>query len=264
MAANSAADVVLLSEQYPIGRKGVDRGTQSPLFRAFGDVILRGKPGNRLFSLFFVQHKPDDYHWLGVLVFTKGKRLLFFPGTYCPFRLLEGSIKSKQPCTIDHLTLDADGRGRHLTSITPKIHVSIPKAPKLDHSGRHWFTIHYSSTAFMHPLHCQSELRFPVPSSDSGRRCREIDSAIENAPSTIVRLHGDARHWNHNHVGFTFYVGGPGFGHTTDVPAFPAQNVEIEKNAIRTHVVDIDGHTTVQITAYCTAPYLKSEAMLFF
>lgn len=225
--------------------------------------MIEGKPGDRQLALYFVDSNPASAKWLGIITRTKKGRLLFFPGTRVPFRLLESNLPAHRPIEIDHLTMETDGTRSHITSAHSAQHVPIGAPKKVD-DATHWFTLHYQSSVFMHPVSRSTKLIYdPIPGCDAGRRAEEFGRSRDGMNDLMIRLNPSVRHWNHNHLGFTVWVGAPGFADCTRVPK-PADGGFKLEEGIRIHRIGLDGHTELQIVSYCLSEYLRSEAAFYF
>ena len=107
------------------GSLGTDSDPSNPLSRAISSPFMDGSPQERL-SLCFYGNLDNDsldvssHKWLGVFVFSAGRRVIFFPGlTFNPTWVSVSRAKSphrRHDIDIDHISLENSFRRWHFSS----------------------------------------------------------------------------------------------------------------------------------------------------
>lgn len=252
--------LVRLEEEYYFGSDGTDSSPNSPMFRAIQGVLRDGQPNNRLTAAYFMSEASSPPRWFGVFVRTAGRRVTFFPSTNRPYRLLTPHKNGLNQKTIDHFTIDSDYRRSHLTAPKSRMHHGLGPTREIQGS-RHWFTIHYQNEVFMHSVCKRSEFDVPVPMQDAERRIRELNKAREDQVFAMLRLNPTAKHTNHNHLGFSVFVGKPEFANIEGIPHLPNGRFIVVGNAFRIHRLKLDDDAELQISTYCVTHYFDDSEM---
>ena len=124
--------VELSSGGAPLG-PSLEVDADHPLTGGLRQILAEGKPGS--VSRFLVLESGDDRRLLGTVSHTVGDRLLFGPAAYV--QVSTGDPRSRfEGATLDHLTLDAPGKGgRHLS------HIAVRDLPAEHSRGLGWTTV---------------------------------------------------------------------------------------------------------------------------
>lgn len=184
------------------------------LLRALRGIISEGRPQGSLRLLFFKPNlgRPEVF-WLGILMLTAGDRVVFFPaGEITGFDMFHRATPRRaRGFPVDHLTLEPDRRGWHLTGTNPRKSAAGPQTLPLSSGGWLWFGMSSAGPEVMPPVLKENQLRFEVPSVDAKRRIDLLKAVRKGAVDQIISLNQEAFSLNPPwYVQFNFAVGPPG------------------------------------------------------
>jgi hypothetical protein len=261
-------DTAFLTWQIEQGAEGTDSEPNNPLARACNKLFIDGKPHDRLSLCFFGELKESEtscssLKWLGVFVFSAGKRVLFFPGFgFDPewIKIYYSHSKYKYyDFEIDHISLEKNLDRWHLTSQRTARHLGSGRTIPLDHGRVLWFGMSVVQENILREVKKETIVNSQMPSSDSKRRTEVFFKSREGAVFNCVCLAPIARtHFKEGFLHFAFIVGPKGFphyrGNQFGIPiSSPFLKNEIPDDAfvhlpIRTHRLSLCAQIDIQIT----------------
>lgn len=169
------------------------------LARPYKKLFGEGKPIGRITHVFFKTDKWPS-RILGSFCFTRGKRLLFFPGlierklNWCRS---DDDFKSyKSTGFIDHITLDKGFQKVHVTILDPdgtkRPLLRSFETKKIKKNTLFWFGLAIQDPSFLEATPEELILTFRSPSQDSKRRSALIMEARERAILNLTTLNGES------------------------------------------------------------------------
>jgi hypothetical protein len=216
-------DTIRIRWQMPRGELGVDSDPQNPLNASLAKLFSEKSDLDFNLSMFLFDAGVLGLRWFGVLVLTKGRRLLFFPGTISKLDRIEaykGNTKRwNEQFEFDHISLEEDRKTWHITSPGSKKH--LPKRSKgslktleLGEDRCLWFGFSVQSPALLKNLYRETIVTFKSPESDSERRLSEFHKARDGMEFLLMSINGDIdslKESADSFLHFTFIVGKTGF-----------------------------------------------------
>lgn len=195
------ADLLTVTSTLPEGAEGIDDDPFNPLARAANKLLTEGDPIQKISPCYFeAQDSPELFplRWFGVFIHSHGGRLVFFPGfaeryTFV-FRSQGKGRPRARPFVADHLSLDADMKTWHITSLNSRRHEGT--FPTLDvSSGRYlWCGISVAGFERLREVKRQVSTSATAPETDSRRRTDNFLAAREQLVFNTLRLNTEAKH----------------------------------------------------------------------
>jgi hypothetical protein len=192
--------------------------SDSALVRPFRLLIDEGKPIGTINYLFYRSNKS---YVLGVLCYTPGRRLLFFPGSTVrtPRWYTKGQLdltKVEQDNPIDHLTLESDLCSYHATLINSNLKRKVLtsyRTKKVSDNLTYWFGLSLESEKILEECPEENDFQFSSPPQDSQRRVKIVMESRKGAKFHIIELNPNAEPVSGSFLHFDFLVEHHG-GHT--------------------------------------------------
>lgn len=207
----------------PGGELGIDSDPQNPLNASLARLFSEKSDSDFKLSVLLFDAGDLGLRWFGVLVLTKGGRLLFFPGTIRKLDGIEaykGNTKQwNERFEFDHISLEENRKIWHITSTGSKNH--LPKQPKkspktleLGEDRYLWFGFSVKSPALLKKLYRETVVTFTSPESDCERRLSEFHTARNGREFPILSVNGVIDSFKEipdSFLHFTFIAGKTGF-----------------------------------------------------
>ena len=221
MSSPARMDAIEFTWQLDRGANITDSSPESPLHRAFRSPFHEGRPyETHAFCVFVGQRPrrdpPETMRWLGVLVLSAQRRIIFFPGlAVAPdwIQTQSGSIRSaRQGFDLDHLTLDPERQEWHFTSPGSEDHVNGGRTRGHPTGEQLWFGMSAHSPDILRALARTTIVRYPVPPSDVERRLQILSDAERHSSIKALWLpEGSQARFPKGFMHFCFIVGPRGF-----------------------------------------------------
>ncbi len=142
-----------------------------PLIKPFKILFRNGKPIGYLIYL-FLRYNNENY-LIGTLTFTKGGRILFFPGIH-NLKIIDSNVNY----IIEHFTCEYNLKNFHIKIQNDNL--KIPSIPLTEFykDFYHWFTIAFHTVENLVKISRIPHL-VPMPKNDTIRRIGEIKNAFK-------------------------------------------------------------------------------------
>jgi hypothetical protein len=189
------AEILRLTYSIGFGSEGEDSDPANPLSRAANRLLEYGKPFKRLTMCFL--HDMDSYRWFGVFVESDKKLIVFFPGPISAVSSIivyQGNrLQRNKAFNFDHMTLESDFKGWHITS--PKSGRHIGRFPSADlGNGKYlWCGFSFCDGSSLRELLKETTITVKLPAPDNNRRLKAFMNSINNAPIHMLEFHPKAR-----------------------------------------------------------------------
>lgn len=204
--------VSVLTCKLPFGDEIENNDASSAMFRPFHRTLQGGAPMGRIAYAFVAtggQSPPPDLdvpdsserqadastgevRLFGTYCLMDGRRLAFFPGikgdvltSYAE----DGCAISRQEFSIDHFSLDEDGRRWHITerrSDGSRRHIRNPRSFSFGNGWIHWFSITLRDSEELERAHKANVLTANLPEADTVRRTALAMASVEKAKHNVM------------------------------------------------------------------------------
>ena len=174
-----------ITGSFPYGSNGSDHDRQNPLSRSLDRLLRTGKPPGKITNCYLV----DDvgiWRWFGVLGFSEGDRVLFYPGFSGCYDQTSSYVRDEKglqdrgskSIQIDHVSLEKDLQSTHFTSAQSKQHLGSFSTLSLNEGRYLWFGLSVRCTEVLRPLMKDTRAVATGPAIDSKRRVEEFEKSI--------------------------------------------------------------------------------------
>ncbi len=204
--------VAVLTCKLPFGDNVENNDSSSAIFRSFHRTLQGGAPMGRIAYAFVAtggQSPPPDMdvpesfdrqadastgevRLFGTFCLMDGRRLAFFPGSrgnVLTSYAENGQTTSKQEFSIDHFSLDQDGRRWHITERRAdgsRRHIRNPRSFSFGNNWIHWFSMTLQGSQDLELAHKVNVLTANLPEEDTKRRTALVMASIEKAVHNVM------------------------------------------------------------------------------
>jgi hypothetical protein len=222
----------------------------------------------------YEDHTASDVRWLGILVYSKGERIIFFPGfDDLPTWIETTKLESTQPRTsfqMDHITLEPHRLRWHFTTPGSGCHRPGGRVRQENSGTINWLGLSLSSEGVLRRVMAKTSAAFPTPPTDAERRLKQLVNLQNSAAQHVVSMApASMAQYQEGFPHFHFAVlpknspdfQGPNWLLPSGSPSLSEPFPEICDFPIRAHRINLTNKHDIQITSMWLPGTLNSPVV---